>query len=1366
MSKNDILYLYDTEQVPFGKLSPLYRTKLDVLGVETSNVISYCYAGLLKKGGIRNYILNESGKDAMDQSMRYFREEKDNIYNNSLHDALLERVRQDPVAKKQLIDSGNSIIIYQSSNLYLGVNEKSQGQNKVGNILMNIRNSFIKDDIEKQKILREKEIENLKYNISIVYNTLEDRITRGIDDLSSYIGKNANEIIEMLNLPRFKGEFKGDLDDHISEYILKSDKIAEDLRKIHAEEYNESVLKISKKDLLYDYLINQAIKSFPPDYDDLYNRWKEIKKNRYDMEEYKNMYEKIKPITGDINNLIKDLDEKGALIELEDRIYFLYEKGFLPNLSIDNIVFLPIEKINETDYKKYLDSNRALIEELKKFKEDKDKLAQKQKDEYKESIKQKIRKWKENQRYLAKLENYYLSKALQEYEEYEQDEQDEQDEENIRKLNSFQKIHEYYQDKYPEIYEKLSQTSRRIKDEITLQNLLKEYSEMIPKTPVYWKDGVLVKQNVDIQDIDIQDKIFSKYFAKITRKSAFSLFVKEKYPEIEKKNPSMKRSEIISKLNQLWNSEMTDRQKKKYKDKEEKVKAEIPEYIQKILKEENKEPPMQQTQQQSFFRFDDTSPLSPSYISMITIQKLIFPNPFYYIYFKLVLSVIETILKEHGEKLNPVSVSHNLLLFSPDLPSRNLENFRPFNQISELYTNLENQFIEITLKNRAVKVLEEKFNLTKNPKLAKLLIASNPKTLVYNDKIDLYLGSGPILKDSYQGKNIIGKIMTNIRKNLSEEYGTEVIIEEIRDFTEEEEQREIVQREKKDVELTDFSYDKMKEYLYIFMVYVTYIKESKSIELQDVKFVMEVLYHNLYNKAFENLKIPKITYKFKDEAESFLSKYNYSISTEGLNKLWNYIYIINKLMKVDLEDKNLDPFGLTKIESLSEPISYENISQYISNIEYEIKDWIISSIKNSLTNNDKICVSIGLTYRKDDRDEKATNIMKTNCKFIDKDYNDKTIEVLYLSLTKELLNKIKDNVYYKESVIDIYTPTISILRKNYVSERIKDCTKYTDNQVHNCILESYIDIIGNLRKQNITEITPNVLNFATSLLSVSGNLNSFTNPYLIQNIKNQKFVVMFHTNLKEQFKENQENSKFKNIISSALNNMPFVEKSMGKYTFNSVSTYGVNKDSKEEYQYIDLYVPVISIENNNEFQIALNINIITTDDTQYNKKYTIKGSDSEIISVEETGEESPKITFNVKGTRLYLTLDNRMIESINIVYKMVLKVKNINILSKIISLSSSIDKFARVLSFLPSRQNLFKDIEEELEEEELKRQRNKYKKRKVEEEDEGDEERDEEEDEEEDEGEEGYEGGSYSNDEEEEGDQGDEGDDEEYYDNE
>ena len=146
MSKRNILYLYDSEQVPFGKLSPLYFKKIRIGQEEASNIISYAYAGLVRSGGVRNDLLKESGKDSRITSLKIFREEKDDIYKNSLEEGLLNRVRQNQAAQDLLIQSGNGTIIYESDNTYLGANA-SGGLNIVGNILMKIRKITVKSKI-------------------------------------------------------------------------------------------------------------------------------------------------------------------------------------------------------------------------------------------------------------------------------------------------------------------------------------------------------------------------------------------------------------------------------------------------------------------------------------------------------------------------------------------------------------------------------------------------------------------------------------------------------------------------------------------------------------------------------------------------------------------------------------------------------------------------------------------------------------------------------------------------------------------------------------------------------------------------------------------------------------------------------------------------------------------------------------------------------------------------------------------------------------------------------------------------------------------------------------------------------------------
>ena len=219
MSKRNILYLYDSEQVPFGKLSPLYLKKMRIGQEDASNIISYSYAGLVKVGGVRNSLLKETGKDSRMTSLKIFREEKDDIYKNTLEEGLLNRVRQNEVSQNLLIQSGNGTIVYESDNAYLGKNA-SGGLNIVGNILMKIRKIIVRDTLEKKKRRLQYLIEQNVYNSNAVYNTLEHLIRSGVDNLSRFVDKSVDDIIlHMLNFPPFPGSFDKPLHPNLEKYV-------------------------------------------------------------------------------------------------------------------------------------------------------------------------------------------------------------------------------------------------------------------------------------------------------------------------------------------------------------------------------------------------------------------------------------------------------------------------------------------------------------------------------------------------------------------------------------------------------------------------------------------------------------------------------------------------------------------------------------------------------------------------------------------------------------------------------------------------------------------------------------------------------------------------------------------------------------------------------------------------------------------------------------------------------------------------------------------------------------------------------------------------------------------------------------------
>jgi hypothetical protein len=74
------IYLNDPKELPFGKLSPNYIEKITVKNEESSNIISYSYAGLLKNGDVKRNVLSSKPKEAIKSSLHFFRTDKDEIF--------------------------------------------------------------------------------------------------------------------------------------------------------------------------------------------------------------------------------------------------------------------------------------------------------------------------------------------------------------------------------------------------------------------------------------------------------------------------------------------------------------------------------------------------------------------------------------------------------------------------------------------------------------------------------------------------------------------------------------------------------------------------------------------------------------------------------------------------------------------------------------------------------------------------------------------------------------------------------------------------------------------------------------------------------------------------------------------------------------------------------------------------------------------------------------------------------------------------------------------------------------------------------------------------------------------------------------
>jgi predicted NAD-dependent protein-ADP-ribosyltransferase YbiA (DUF1768 family) len=1217
MSKRNILYLYDSEQVPFGKLSPLYFHKLRIGQEESSNIISYSYAGLVRQGGVRNDLLKESGQESRISSLQKFREEKDDIYNEMLEEGLLNRVRQNKVCRDLLLQSSNGTILYESDNTYLGTNQ-SGGYNLVGNILMKIRKIIVKDELEKNKKRLKYILEKNIYTINTVYNTLEHKIKTGVDNLSRYIGKSAEEIMENLNLSPFPGSFDKPIDSKLQQYLSTNDgknptkKIAEDLRQIYAEEYNENALELQKKDILHTFLINRALKSLPSsgNYSELYKRYKQLKNSGIFNEEYQVLSKTFRSQINDIRDFIIKLSEIESLKNLEDRVYYLASKNLI-DIPVDKIDTIPVNKISEKKYKEYIEKTKSLTEKIKK-----------QGNLDKELLKE-VEDWKNEELRLLKLERYYMRKAKE----------DVINRENLvlenklgsEETTSIDDLWEFYQKNYPTIFYDILKAKQQIENEIYLEQLLEKQK----KTALYW--------------IKIGDEYKKEVFDELLKWAKSS-----SQKELEK---------TIESINTL-----------------------------------------EQGNSQKIFKVTDFIPLSPYYIDLIEIDNFIFPNVMYYIYYKLFHSISNPILKDKKDETNSSIWSHNMLMLSESGQSRNHLDYKLLQDIVLLYNQYENIYIQVILKNRSTKALYNKFKDTPNYKLNKLLIASNPRVLVYNNNEDYILGSGSINQGRYEGLNIIGNVMTQIREELSNKYG-KVVVEDI-DIS----PVKKIQIEK-DFIMNDYIYGKMRELLYIFMLYSSLIKNNDTITLDSTRFVLEKLYNKTTEpliKMTKNIKTPHINILFQKEVQSFLDNSNFKINKDALLRLWSHIFLLNELMTIEVVEKNLDLFKKRK-KVINTPIEYGEIKDFVMNIEYEPKELFLKTVTDNFKELGSIEVSLSITYF----DKSKLKSIKTFSKNIE---NLENLDKVYLELTLPLLNKIKDNIKYKDFLINIYSSNINLLRSEYVKKQKSDCIN------KNCVLQTYIDILTKLKEnKDITTITGNTLSFIDILLSTSQRNDKVKYPNLLKITPSSNEDLSLNMSLL-------------NIISSRTD-MSVIDKYDGMLEFEPQ-----NKITSGLFD---------NIKNSEKFACKLVAKLIRKDRILVDN-YTIKYS-GDIFDVSHQGDNIG-IVFSLKDDKIYYKFpDDINIDmiSLNIKYQVLSIVKSTNLSYMFNKLSKNNNDMARVVSFmnisyfLKDEEGYEEDREDEKEKYLIKNLKQNIKIREVEDdkEDKEDKEEDGEEEEEEEEGE-------------------------------
>jgi predicted NAD-dependent protein-ADP-ribosyltransferase YbiA (DUF1768 family) len=125
-------------------------------------------------------------------------EEEVNITRQALDEALNAKFNEtDEVLTKILLSTGNSEIIYNSSNKVLGVNSQGKGLNLYGNALKQIRQRLRSNINRQERQKTDKEYEDALYETYIAYKELVKAIKRG-NNLDEYLNMTPKEVIDAI----------------------------------------------------------------------------------------------------------------------------------------------------------------------------------------------------------------------------------------------------------------------------------------------------------------------------------------------------------------------------------------------------------------------------------------------------------------------------------------------------------------------------------------------------------------------------------------------------------------------------------------------------------------------------------------------------------------------------------------------------------------------------------------------------------------------------------------------------------------------------------------------------------------------------------------------------------------------------------------------------------------------------------------------------------------------------------------------------------------------------------------------------------------------------------------------------------------
>ena len=189
--------IFNPKDRPFGWLSNNYRHLMFIDNNRYLTVTNYIYSNMLSTPQYRTILKNSPVNKVYETYVQLSYDEEVNITRQAIDEALDAKFNDSEVLAKILLSTGNSEIIYNSSNKVLGVNSQGEGLNLYGNALKQIRQRLRSTVARQEQEKTDKEYEDALYETYVAYKELVKAIKNG-NTLEEYLNMTPKEVIDAM----------------------------------------------------------------------------------------------------------------------------------------------------------------------------------------------------------------------------------------------------------------------------------------------------------------------------------------------------------------------------------------------------------------------------------------------------------------------------------------------------------------------------------------------------------------------------------------------------------------------------------------------------------------------------------------------------------------------------------------------------------------------------------------------------------------------------------------------------------------------------------------------------------------------------------------------------------------------------------------------------------------------------------------------------------------------------------------------------------------------------------------------------------------------------------------------------------------